>query len=288
MKFTEILTEYNIETLDDGNATDKGWIQLDCPQCGRDTHKFHLGYNVNGGYFNCWRCGFLPLANTLSELTHLPISKCLNLIKHLEKDTFDRIEYKGKLILPKGIVELMPQHKKYLRKRGFDPYALKRIWNVQAIGIAAELSWRLFIPITFQGQVVSWTTRTISDNEELTRYISASKKQEAIPHKELLYGEEYLRHAAIINEGPTDAWNIGPGAVCTFGVTFSIAQILKLSKYPVRAVCFDNSSMAQKRAKKLCDELSVFPGETYNVVLKGKDPGSASRKEIEKLRKAIL
>lgn len=291
MKFEEILTEYNVDFITEGHHhAGEGWIQIDCPYCGRDSKKWHLGFRIGSAYLNCWRCGHLPLAKTFADLANISLGKALSVLKSLDRDVFqqEKIKVKGKLILPKGVVDLLPAHKKYLKQRGFDPILMKKLWNVQCIGIASKLSWRLFIPITYRNQVVSWTTRTISDKEGMTRYISAPKEHEAIPHKELLFGEEYLRHCAIVLEGPTDVFNVGPGSCCTFGLGYSPAQVLKLSKYPVRVICFDHHSIAQKKAKQLCDELSIFPGETYNVVLKASDPGSATRKEIDKLRRIFL
>ena len=106
-------------------------------------------------------------------------------------------------------------------------------------------------------------------------------------HKELLYGEDYCRGSVIIHEGPTDVWRTGPGAVALLGTGFTDAQVLRLSHYGLRIVCFDSEPAAQRRANKLCSLLDGFPGETINVVLDSKDPGSATPKEIAKLRKLL-
>jgi hypothetical protein len=52
-------------------------------------------------------------------------------------------------------------------------------------------------------------------------------------------------------------------------------------------VCFDNQAVAQRKARALCDELSAFGGETLNVILDAKDAGSATDKEIRKLRRLL-
>jgi len=65
-------------------------------------------------------------------------------------------------------------------------------------------------------------------------------------------------------------------------------QVERIAKYPVRAVCYDNEPDAQQRARELADRLSVLPGDTYNITLDSKDPGEATRKEIERIRREIL
>jgi DNA primase len=144
----------------------------------------------------------------------------------------------------------------------------------------------VFIPLFWRGKVVSWTTRSISPDASL-RYVNAKPEQEAVSMKTLLYGEEHCNNAVIVHEGPTDAWRTGCGAVATMGATYTKAQILRLSKYPKRIICFDSESDAQKRALALCDTLKVFSGTTLRVVLDAKDAGSATDKEIRLLRKML-
>ncbi len=128
------------------------------------------------------------------------------------------------------------------------------------------------------------TTRAIGDRVQ-ERYISASFEQEAVNHKTLVYGSNYCQHSVVVVEGPIDAWRVGPGAGALFGTAFTPMQVLRLTKFPYRYICFDNSSVAQARARELAEELSVFPGTTEVIELDALDPGSASKKEIQLLRK---
>ncbi len=286
MKFAEILTKYNIESKTEGSHCRPGWLQINCPFCKSD--KFHMGYSLTDKYLNCWRCGFHSVVSTLVELTGLSFPKCKQLFNDLEI-VYDKTEKpKGKLILPKGLTKLKDTHRLYLRNRNFDPKELQGIWKIQGICISNWLSWRIFIPIIYRGKTVSWTTRSISDRKGITRYISAPTEMESIPHKTLLYGEDYCTDTIIIHEGPTDVWRIGPGATATLGLSYTQAQVNRMVNYPTRVVCFDNEKEAQKRASKLCDDLEVYPGETFNVVLSGKDPASSPIKEIEELRRRFL
>lgn len=287
MKITEILSQFNVpyKKVGEHHHATMGFVQIDCPFCSKDSGKYRMGVSLTASFCSCWVCGHHTLISTLMELLDITYRRCKKLLEDLEIDEAKFERPIGKLVIPKGVRELQPAHRRYLKGRGFNPKELEKVWNVQGIGIAAKLSWRIFIPIYYQGAMASWTTRSLSDSG--TRYISASAEQESIPHKELLYGEDYVRHSIIVTEGPFDVWRIGKGAVATLGVIYTQAQMNRMIKYPLRAICFDNSIPAQKRAQNLCNNLSVFPGETYNIQLDSKDLGEASTKEIKRLRKFL-
>lgn len=283
MRFDEVLRELNIRYQTEGKDCRPGWLQLVCPFCHGNPY---LGYNLSGNYFHCWRCGPLRILDTLAEFTGQPARALRKYTEDIERDRSVTAVKRGKLVLPAGLGPLKPAHSRYLKRRGYYPKQLEHHWGIQGIAHSIRLSWRIFIPIMFEGEIVSWTTRSISNST--LRYVSASPSEELLDHKKLLYGEDYCRHAIIVHEGPFDVWRTGPGAVCTFGLGYSRAQIVRMSKYLVRVVCFDNESAAQKRARELCDMLSVFDGDTYNVVLGAKDAGEAPQKEIDRLRSEFL
>ena len=285
MKFVEFLQEYDIPFCREGahHHCRTGWIQIDCPFCGKNSHKWHMGYSLSGRFCSCWRCGFHPLVEVLSELTGLSFRQVYRQIEDILPERALVKKTKGKLIIPKGVSTLQSPHKKYLRGRNFNWRRIEKQWEIGGVGIASKIAWSIFIPIHYRGEVVSWTSRSLSDKG--ARYISASESEESLPHKSLLYGEDFATHSIIVVEGPTDVWRIGCGAVATLGVGYSPAQVSKILKYPRRAVCFDKG--AQKRAKKLVDTLCLYPGETYNMVLEADDPGSAGQKEIKQIREFL-
>lgn len=255
-----------------------GWLQLDCPFCGPGSGKCHLGYNLQSGYWHCWKCGGLYRVKVLEALGASRDE--IQGIK-LEPWKTSTPKARGGLKEPKGRGPLAKAHKHYLQTRGLDPDTIERVWKVEGIGLAARLAWRIYIPIHLYGERVSWTSRTIGNSPQ--RYISASAEEESINHKELVYGLEHCSYSIVIVEGPADAWRVGPGAGALFGSSFSSAQVLALSRIPYRYVCFDAG--AQGKAKKLANQLSAFPGATEVVELEADDPGSASWKEIKLLRK---
>lgn len=288
MKIESLLRSYKVPFIAEGDHHCRtGWIQLHCPDCpNKGADKWHLGYSLAGGYMNCWKCGPKRTLNVLQQLTNERWDVLKKLLGDVDSEV-PKTKPKGTLKLPDGVGKLLPAHKFYLRNvRGFDVSNLKRLWGIKGIGIAPKLAWRVFIPITLRGQTVSWTTRSINDKG--LRYWSAGEQEESIPHKTLLYGEDYARHSIIIVEGPLDVWAIGPGAVATCGTGFSREQIKRMIAYPIRVVCFDKDATAQQRAERLCDQLMAFPGDTYNVTLTGKDAASSPKTEVRKLRKRFL
>jgi hypothetical protein len=295
VRFTDLLSEYNIAYVSYGqhHHVTEGWVGLDCPYCSRDSHRYRLGYNLNSGTLYCWVCGKQNLYHTLLELTQEQPSKIIELLGSLDR-VFTQEQHKptGKLKLPSNLIPLGKAHRNYLIERGLDPDEIVELWGVQGIALAARLSWRLFIPIQKQHKLVSWTSRSIAfaaAERGHPRYISAKASESSVSLRELLYGADFAMHACAVVEGPIDAWSIGYGSIATLGVGYSQEQARLISKYPIRYVVFDSEPKAQQRARKLCNDLSVFPGKTINLVLQtGKDPNEASKKEIQELRSMLI
>lgn len=291
MNLPEIFRSLRIEfkTAEESSDVRTGWLGTVCPMCSRGPDKYYLGWNLSHPRAHCWSCGNIPMAKALAELAGISWGRAKAILGEVESDYAapDKSELRGKYIEPPHVrVGLVDEpHYIYLQKRGFDPYAICKLWGVRSISLSEKLSWRLFIPIQYRGENVSWTTRTIGGGTP--RYISAPPEYEKISARELLYGGDFVRHAAIVCEGPADCWAIGPGAVGLLGIGFSPAQVLRLSRIPCRYICFDAEPAAQLRARQLCDQLAPFPGVTSNIEIEGKDPGSASAKELRAIRKFL-
>lgn len=288
MTFLDLLDELHVEYRRSGHEHCRyGWLQIDCHRCSPGWKHFRLGYNLSGRYLSCWNCGRVSLWDTVQALTGWPRRRVAAFLGELPRERAPVAPDRGVVRLPAGLGPLLGAHRRYLRGRGFDPDAVAQVWGLKGIGIAAKLQWRIFIPIVLKGELVSWTTRSISDSP-VGRYRSASVDQESLNHKTLLYGEHLVRHAVIVHEGPTDVWRTGPGAVAVMGTGYSTAQVYRLSRYPLRVICFDSEPQAQKRARELADALRVFPGSTQVATLStGKDVAEADEDEVEELRGLI-
>jgi hypothetical protein len=230
----------------------------------------------------------VPLVDALAEASGAPHAKVRALLTGLLRDARVRDERpRGKLVIPKGVGPMLPAHRNYLKGRGLDPDAVARLWGVQGIGMAPRLAWRLWIPIHRHGKTVSWTTRALYDSK--LRYLNAKPDEEALPAKSLLYGADLARHAVAVQEGPLDAWAVGPGAVATLGVGHTKEQVLEMAKFPVRVIVFDAEPEAQRRARRLAADLSCFPGVTHNVTWEsGKDASRCDPAEVAEFRRRFL
>lgn len=292
MHVLDLLNENNVQFLSEGehHHITSGWIGLDCPECSPDSNKIRLGFNLSFSYFSCWVCGYLPFRRTLADILNVPIGKIPYDLEQSDRKFNSIKERHGTLVVPYGVYNLLSCHKDYLSSRGFDPKYLSKTWGIQGIGISnTKLSWCLFIPIYYKGEIVSWSTRSISKTTK-RRYINASTKEEVFSPKDILYGIDHVRTSIIVTEGFFDTWRIGLGSVCTMGVNVSNKQLLAISKIPNRYICFDNEPDAQKRARKLAKDLSSFPGKTHVIGLSSvKDAGELKEgsKELIQLRKLI-
>ncbi len=287
MNLTDFLDQSGVQY----NTDRPGWLRMPCPFCvhmgiGKHTQGLYLGITTNG-VATCWRCGILPLAKTLSEITKIPEPKIWPIVKGIRaRATQFNPKIRGKLKLPKS-GDLKQCHKDYLKSRGFNSDNLVKLWGVQGIAQHARYGWRILIPICLNGEVVSFTTRSIDPNDKV-RYLSAKPEEEAYPHKQILMGLEYTRDSTIVTEGPLKMMAIGHGATCTFGINVTQAQLLQISKIGKRYMAFDMEPLAQKMAGKWCKQLGAFPGETFRLELEtATEVDLASIGEIKKLRRLL-
>lgn len=268
----------------------EGWVNVPCPYC--QTTGYYMGFSE--AYWNavCWRCGKQNSWDAIQKLQPAVTRSDLQKAYSGRRVPTALVRPAGTYTAPQS-TPLRRSQWEYLQSRGYNPSALVKDWGVQ--GIKKGTTWRnkpmrsrLFIPINYEGRAVSWTSRAV-DNSDPQRWMSAARKEETICHKDIVYGWDAVRHTAVIVEGPTDAWAIGPGAVATCGLGYTTSQVLLLSFAMRRVVCFDKSITAQRRAKQLANELSTYPGETIIVEIEtGDDPADANKDEIEEIRRTFL
>lgn len=198
------------------------------------------------------------------------------------------IKPQGSLKLPRGIEPMRKPHIAYLR----DVRGLSRdqaeVWKLGGIGrLGGRLAWRIYVPVYWRGQVVSWTTRGITEDSQ--RWRAANPEDEILSSDKILYGWDFVHGAAILVEGPGDCWAGGPGFVCPLGMKLSSTQIELLASVPRRGICFDNEPQAQAKAQAYAEQLAGLPGETIVCELEhGADPGETSSSELNDLRREIL
>jgi hypothetical protein len=129
----------------------------------------------------------------------------------------------------------------YLWKRGYDPSALARDYEIRYMPKGTHM-WtkedgtkvhsredRIMIPIVQGLFVVGWQARVVQeDYDGKMKYVFPPVKEtHGGGKKNWLYNKDKaLFHADVtICEGVTDVWRIGDSAVCTFGKSLSERQI---------------------------------------------------------------
>jgi len=289
MDLKQLLEEQSVQYVEGGSHRNvrEGWVGLDCPWCGT-VGKYHLAFHVQTLRGSCWQCGGHSLPQALSLVARISIGQALDLVKQIPKRSrtaSQAARQRGRLLIPPGLGRLLEPHRRWLRGRELDPEHLEQLWDLQGFGVTPQLGWRLWIPVYYDREVVSWTTRSIGTGK--MRWIHAPPASEVFPIKTLLYGWDYVRGAVIVVEGPSDVWRIGPGAVAMFGMIPTMQQIHKLASVPRRVVCLDRGTKAQQAASSLARQLQAFPGETIVAELESDDPGSATNEEVAELRKFL-
>lgn len=284
-----------------GKHTRPGWVQLRCPFC-TGSSGWHLGYNLEKYYFNCWRCGWHPIADVLMLLAGVNF--------HDAKELIDRYKFKNRISvsqlgglghkesgtrvraqLPPGIEQkFLTPHKHYLEGRGFDPVSLIRKYKLKCIGkYGLDFKHRILIPVVREGRIVSFHGRDVTGKSKL-KYKACVREDEAFFHRDTLYNLQNVPgKTVVIVEGQIDAWRFGDGAVATFGINYTKAQILLLKNFSRRFVAFDGTEeQAIRQADKLATELSSFAGLTEIVDIGETDPGDMDQEEANEIMRELM
>ncbi len=284
----KLLSASNIPFKTSGDVhCSEGWIQLQCPFC--NDGKYHLGWNILGQHFNCYACGSHPTWNALSLVLHKPVSYVR---EYSNRFLLDRSvvpvrtrEIAGECKLPAGSTDLSKRHKKYLHDRGFVPEKLVELYNIKGTPAYAPIGQRVIIPIYWDGILVSWTARNITEEEP--RYLKCPKDREALSCRSVLYGWTHSLRKAVVVEGIFDAWRLGPGAVSTMGLGFSPEQVELLSTLNKVFILFDNDKPAKRRsmdmAKRLCCITDVEIVELTGYADPAEIPPDKARKLMKEL-----
>lgn len=274
-----------------------GWVNTECPFC-TGNPGYHLGYPLEGSsVFVCWRCGNHSVSDTVSALLNVSKKEAFRIIKKYEGITYvpePKPVLKKRFKLPK-LTELTKHHKLYLKKRGFLADSLAKQWGIKSTTPLSYLDkidyrFRIFIPIYWEGQMVSFQTRAVSKKEQI-RYKACPKDREIINHKHILYKSPNLltTNRIIVVEGVTDVWKLGKYSVATFGIKYKRPQVRELAKYKQVVILFDNDPQAQEQAEQLQADLLEKSVDCWIERVDGQqDPGDLSLKEAQYIARQIL
>lgn len=299
LNIVQLLTDYSVLFVTEGHKhCQPGWVQVACPFCSGSSG-WHLGYNEQEDYWNCWRCGWHPGDKVLAELTGEPERVIRGLMRQYalrpsHEAAAKRIQPAksplSTLTLPLGTGPLGERHIRYLKqqRKYSDPEELAQIWQLQGTGHVGPYKFRIIAPIFHEGRMVSYQGRDVTGRSEL-KYKACPQHLELLPHKHCLYGLDYVpfwKREVIVVEGVTDVWRLGAGnAVATFGIKHTTEQVRLLVKRFQRVfVLYDPEAQAVQQAHKLASMLAHFKVEAVVLGIDTrKDPDDLTEEEVKTL-----
>lgn len=296
-----LLTDYEIEYKTSGKNTTRGWRQVCCPFCGDDP-SYHLGISkIN--LIHCWRCGEKgSIIKYLKAELNKPYSEVMSILEDYEDMDLVREEDEGKQKRDSSLIQLPEDCKKkmpkmaesFLYKRGFDPRYVSSKYKLKFTTDSLDYPYRIIIPVYANNKLVSFTSRDYTGNAWL-KYVH-DKEYDSMKGKPWLYGIDRIENRALVVEGPTDQWRLGDETVCTFGIEYSMLQVMLLAKKGLEdiVVLFDDEDKAQERAKAMALDLSPYAERVRYTRISGsgKDPDEIlkgySRKRIERFKEELF
>lgn len=288
-----------------GAVRRNGWMELRCPFCGDSGTKGAV--NLRTGAYHCWKCGGHPTGEFVAAAAGVP-DEAADVRRTLQPYRLDgaerdprparpapvvRIRVGDRGLEPPGRLVLRGVTRRYLRSRGFDPEYLRTHYNLRDGGPLGPWANRLVIPVCDgDGRVLTWQGRSV-DGSPL-RY-KAAANSEAANIKNLVYNLNHCgaSRACVVVEGIFDVWRIGDGAVCTFGISVTDAQIRILADRFDRVwFLFDPGEKAAQKAAAACAGKVRLLGKTAGVLTvdcaPGVDPGEFSAEDVGRIREVVF
>jgi hypothetical protein len=201
------------------------------------------------------------------------------------------------VVFPTGTLPMTSRHKRYLASRKFDPDYLEAFWNLKGTGEAGNYKFRVIAPIYFQGQLISYQGRDITDKQS-SKYKACAEEEEVISHKYILYGWDQVpadQKTCLVVEGVTGVWRFGAGSLATFGVEYTHSQIRLLAcRFDKIYTLSDPDEAGERMMNKITTDLLVMGKEVVSLEFSEKHfdsgnlPQSTATAMMDKIRTGLL
>lgn len=282
------LSDYNVESFTEGKNTQPGWISIRCPLC--DDHSNHGAFNIDGGYYYCWRCRSSSVPWVIHNLLKVDYTKAVSIASDYDTAHAGHVELRERhhakhVDIPGGPME--PRHRKYLLNRGFSRSTIRK-YDLRGTPRNGRLAHRIVIPVYYGGQLVAWQARTIVNGSP--KYLSSRVEESVYDVKQILYNLDNCPfRRAIITEGVTDVWRLGDHACATFGMGYSREQVLLMGeRFDEVHILFDTGIEEEKRAEELAVELGGIGVHAEILSLDStKDPGDMTPEQVRDLKQSL-
>jgi DNA primase len=170
-----------------------------------------------------------------------------------------------------------------LERRRFNVEHLQRVWGIQSTTYAGFYKHRIFIPVTFEWQTVSFQCLAPTRNPP---YLGCKEEKEIIPHKHLVYGFDYAveKRKCVLVEGVTDVWRLGAGAVGCFGTGWTQEQVNLICNNFDKVIVLLDAEVPQKDKNKLAQNILAHGVWAVDIIdLKKGDPADLSAEQAAEM-----
>lgn len=289
-----LLDELKVDYKESGKNVSRGWLGISCPFC--EDHSYHCGVHLESKNFTCWICGKKgSLPKLVKQITNLEWRAVFSLINASVSsiNILGRSDYTNRsshsLVMPLGVKNgISRKIKSYLFERGLEPDYLESKYKLMHGLQFGDFKFRLVIPIFRNFELVSFTSRDVTNKSEL-RYKNLPVSKSIIPVRDCVYNIDNVSDICVITEGVFDAWTADPYGVALFGVNYTANQLYQiyLKKFNKVIVCLDPKE--KTKAKKLAMDLASFVPDVKLVQIQsGKDPNDAAPSEIIDIKKECI
>jgi hypothetical protein len=321
--WVRFLEANHIHYVTSGPNVSRGHVAIKCPMCGSEDKSQHMSVHLKTGGWRCFRrpdahkggnpaglvAALLKLswqaaADLVGNNVHIPdnllatVRELLTPGKHVPREP---------LTMPEEFREIGDQRSaqrfiEYLKGRDYTSKQIATLTKRYGMryAISGPQKGRIIFPITFYGQLVTWTGRTIYPDQEL-RYKTHSANPEFEDHPAhgpindyLLFFDRLLENkwdcdTLVLCEGPFDALKVstlglpyGIDASCFFTAAPSQTQIDLLYElvpnYRHRYLMLDQGTLAT--ALKTQQHMQGLGFRVLTLPKSLKDPGLLNEKSL--------
>ena len=299
IRLTQYLRNEGVEYWTEGTNVSKGWIGIKCLFC--DDKSNHLGIRIEDLKVRCWKCGGHQLVNLVKKISNCNFNEAKKITKTLARSgavsdyqpPLDKSSSDLIVRLPAESSKKFPMmHIQYLKERNFYPQEAIDKFDLRAVGAVGEYKFRIILPIYMDEILMSFTSRDITDRQEL-RYKDCPINKSRVKPDDCIYNYDGIKDGgrALLMEGPTDVWKFGDNSFAIFGAAISAVQILSIMKKNLHTlfIMLDPDKTGEREGPKIARKLSPLAEYVEIVYLKrsGRDPGELSYSEVSAIKKEL-
>lgn len=279
---------------------------VNCPFCQDTRHRLWINHLYGADYergrrtrthlATCYNDNCMSLPGRYEQLADMIFGAGKPIIKKIQIRA-PSAEFVQKAVSPPGEIcslgglPVFHPAVQYVRSRGFDPLELDTQFQVGVCTYVFEPAYRLmfnrlYIPVIFNGELVSWQGRVVGDGAPKYYNCPGTSKSRMLYNYDKAREQPYV----VVVEGVPSVWRIGATAVCIFGKTMSLWQQTTISTtWAGKPVVLMLDHDAKTEMEQGVGMLLYRGADVRPVYLPdARDPADYSRAEIQGLISNVL